>query len=214
MTILENVIPPGVLVTQDAHVVGHDVQKQAKPVLAQSRQPRGMFVGRADLGVQHAMIGDVVAVGTAGGGLEIGRGVAVRDSQVGKVGDDGQCITEPEAGVKLDTVSGLRHSPPAGDFLERRGQQFIAVRACDRPALSCSLSSLTTDATVPPSRSERAGRMDWRLPGLHGIAGQASGRRGDFCGGMGICGLRASRRSDSISAREAGSLVSDSPRVK
>ena len=93
------------------------------------RQPGGMFIGRADLGVEHAMIGDVIAVRTARRSLEVRRRIAVRDPQVGQEGHDRLRIHEPEAGMELDAVGGLWCCSPAADLFHGRGQQLLAVGA-------------------------------------------------------------------------------------
>ena len=108
-------------------MVGNDVQEQAETVIAKCRQPGGMLIGRADLGIEHAVIGDVVAVRAAGRGLEIGRRIAVRDAQAGQVRHDRQGIPEPEAGMKLDAVGRLWGCPPAADLLEGRCEQPLGV---------------------------------------------------------------------------------------
>ena len=85
-------------------MIGHDVQDQPQAVLAERLQPGVVLLGGPDLGVEQRVIGDVVAVRAARRGLEIGRGVAVGDAQVGQVGDDRRGVAEGEAGMELEAI--------------------------------------------------------------------------------------------------------------
>ena len=66
--VLQDVVPPGVLVGADGHVVGHGVEDLAQAVLAQGGDPGLVVLRGADLGIQAAVVDDVVAVGAARAG--------------------------------------------------------------------------------------------------------------------------------------------------
>ena len=108
--VLQDVVPPGVLVGADAHVVGHGVEDLAQPGVAQGGDPGLVVLLGADLGVEAAVVDDVVAVRAAGPGLQVRRGIAVGDAQVAQVGHDGRGVAEGEAGVELEAVG--RFGPP------------------------------------------------------------------------------------------------------
>jgi hypothetical protein len=56
-------------VVVDAHVVGHGVEDQPHAVFAQRCGEGVEVVGAAQLGVEAAVVADVVAVAAAGAGL-------------------------------------------------------------------------------------------------------------------------------------------------
>ena len=113
--ILENVVPPGVAVGGDAHVVRHRVENLAQPVRLERGDEGGVVVLGADLRVQRAVIDDVIPVRAAGPGLEIRRSVTVRDAQCAQVGHDPGRVGKGKAGMKLQPIRGFGQAPPAGD---------------------------------------------------------------------------------------------------
>ena len=85
-------VGPEWVVVASPHVVGDDVQNHLEPRLAEPPQ----------LGLAAELVGDagrvdhVVAVGRAGGGLEHGGEVEVRDAEVAQVGDERPSLREVE----------------------------------------------------------------------------------------------------------------------
>ena len=112
--VLQHVVPPGVLVRADPHVVGDGVEDLAKPALAQGGDPGLIILLGADLRVEAAVVDDVVAVGAPRPGLEIRRGVGVGDPQVAQVRRDGRGVAEGEAGVELEAVGRFGQPGPGG----------------------------------------------------------------------------------------------------
>jgi hypothetical protein len=110
----EHVHPPRV-VGADAHVVGHDVQKQSKSVRVQ-RIAEALELGHAaQLGVDLRAVGDVVAMRAAGPRAQQRRGVDVTHAQALQVRQDRARRVEVEARVELQPVGG------AGDAREHGG---------------------------------------------------------------------------------------------
>ncbi len=102
--VLEDVPPPGVGPPGQRHVVGHYVQHLAEAGRGQALHELAMAFGAAELGVQPPVIHDVIAVGAAGGGLEVRRAVEVADAELGQVAADRGRVVEGEPGVQLDPV--------------------------------------------------------------------------------------------------------------
>ena len=89
---------------RDAHVVGHDVDNQAHAALLQAFREFGELFLRADFGVEAGVVGDVIAVHAAGMGHQKRRGVAVGDSQIMQVSDDGGGLGKRKTLVELKTI--------------------------------------------------------------------------------------------------------------
>ncbi len=122
--VLQHVVPPRVLVAEDAHVVGHDVEDLAQAVFVQGRDQRLVIRVRADFRVEALVVGDVVAVHAAGPRLQVRRGVQVRDAQVAQVRDDGRRVAEREALVELQAVGRLGQAASADLLHDLRQQPF------------------------------------------------------------------------------------------
>ena len=73
-------------------------------MVAQGLDPGGIVVVGADLGVEQLVVGDVVTVRAAGPGLQVGRGIDMRDAQVAQIGNDGNRVPKGEAGMKLQAI--------------------------------------------------------------------------------------------------------------
>ena len=63
-------------------------------------------------GLSGPVIDDIVAVLAAGPGLQVGRGVAMRDAELGEVRRDAGGIAKREVGVELEPVGGFRQALP------------------------------------------------------------------------------------------------------
>ena len=61
-TVFQNVVPPGVGVADDAHVIGHHVEDLAEMVAMQFVDPGSVIGVAADLGIEGLVVDDVVAV--------------------------------------------------------------------------------------------------------------------------------------------------------
>ncbi len=122
--IFEDVVPPFVLIADDAHVVGNDVEDLAHAVGMQGLDPGFIVRLGADFRIEGLVIGDIVAVLAAGPGFEIGGRITVGDAQVVKIGDEGEGIAKRKAGVKLQAIRRIRHATIAvgqRDQLFQRG---------------------------------------------------------------------------------------------
>ena len=140
--VLQHVPPPGVGPAGQRHVVGHDVEHLAESRL---RQPPGQpAVGglAAELGVEPAVVDDVVTVRAALGRLQVGRAVQVTHAEAGQVAGDGGSVVEGEAGMQLDAVGS---GPRAGSLRRRGGHRGLPGRRADgsasgRPRQRCTRS--------------------------------------------------------------------------
>ena len=65
----------------DAHVVRDEIEDLSHPVRVQVRDPRIVFLARADRRIQLVVIGDVVAVQAFRARLKIGRRITVADPE-------------------------------------------------------------------------------------------------------------------------------------
>ncbi len=135
--VLEDVPPPRVGAVVDGHVVGHDVENVAHPVLCEGCEQTFVRLGPPELLVDARVVDDVVTVRAAGARLQVGRAVEVTYPEVCKIGDDRRGVVEAEAGVKLHTVGRTRS------------------RRCGRP------SAVIRHAGAPRSS---APRRRWRRP--------------------------------------------------
>ena len=97
--------------SDDRHVVGHDVEHDAEPGLPAGRDQPVEGLLAAELGVERAVVDDVVAVLAAGRGLQVGRAVQVRHPEVGEVRHDRGRVVEAEVGGELHAVGADRHGP-------------------------------------------------------------------------------------------------------
>ena len=88
------------------HVIGDDVGNQAHSAVPQLCRKVVKICLIAGLGVQTSRIGDIVAVHTAGTCHKKGRRVAIADSEVLKVVQQGGSVTKGENPVQLETVRG------------------------------------------------------------------------------------------------------------
>src|SRR6185437_3785395 len=80
-SVLQHILPPGIVSVSYAHVVGHSVQNQGHAVSMEFRNQRLKFFFAADLRVEAVVIGDVVAMRAAGAGFQQWRGITVRDPE-------------------------------------------------------------------------------------------------------------------------------------
>jgi hypothetical protein len=108
--VLEHVGPPGVVVAQHPHVIGHQVDQLAHAVGLQ-RLRQALERGQAaELGIDLVVGHDVVAVHAAGAGAVDRRAVDVADAQPREVGHDAGGVVEAEAAVQLQPVGGARQA--------------------------------------------------------------------------------------------------------
>ena len=158
----QHVPPPAVLPPADAHVIGHHVQHQAHPVLAQ----RGHEVGQVRLGAQFRVqmleIAHVVAVGAAGPGAEQRRGIDVADAQLAQVRHQLGRLPQGEVAVELQAIGGARDRADVGGCLSH-----------DAALVASSGVSLGPGDVVKTKRRRAAAVQDAGTP-------LDSGRRGRF----------------------------------
>ena len=126
-------VQPELVGGPDPHVVRDHVEHPAHAALEQPRDHSPVCRLVADLGVDPAVVEDVVAVRAARPGMEEGGEVAVGDPQVGQVIDDPDDVVEPEALVELEPVGGPgaaeRGSRPRADLgLEQRIGDLLGRR--------------------------------------------------------------------------------------
>ncbi len=74
------------------------------------RQPPELIF-RADLRIQLIVVDDVVAVLAAGAGFQDGRGIAVADAELPKIGNQLARVFEAKIFVELQPVGGKRNRP-------------------------------------------------------------------------------------------------------
>src|SRR5262245_60227349 len=105
----ENVKPPRVIGTTDAHVIGDEIQNEAEPVLFQCRtQARKTFV-TPKLRVKPIVIDNVVSVGTSGSRLEKRRRIQVRDAQYLEVRHKRGSVVKAKIPGELQAISRKRN---------------------------------------------------------------------------------------------------------
>src|ERR1019366_7650297 len=105
----EYVEPERVVGAANAHMVGHEVQDLAEAGCGERRRHVTVILFGAEFGIEQEMIGDVVAVGAARTGLEVGRSIDVTNPEFGEVRRKSGCILEAKAGMKLQPVGGAGH---------------------------------------------------------------------------------------------------------
>ena len=93
-------------------MVGHDVENQPHAVLVQGRDKAVEFFRRSDFRIQRVVVDDVIAVGAARAGLQNWRGIAVADSQGGKIRNQFGGLRESEVLMELQAIRGERNAPP------------------------------------------------------------------------------------------------------
>ncbi len=102
--VLQHVPPPGIGPASERHVVRHDVEHLAEPGPGQRPGQAPVGGSTAQLGVEAAVVDNVVTVRAARGCLQIGRAVEVADAQRGQIVSDGGSVVKGEARVQLDAV--------------------------------------------------------------------------------------------------------------
>ncbi len=115
--------PPGRVrrLRGDGHVVRDDVDDDPEAGLAARGGQPAQAARPAELGVDLAVLDDVVAVRRAGGGLQHRRQVQVRHAERGQVGDDHGRVGEGEVQVELEPVGRGRDHSLASGAARRRG---------------------------------------------------------------------------------------------
>jgi len=88
----------------DGHVVRHDVEQLAEVMVGEGEAEPGVAFLASQLGVQVRVVDDVVAVGAAGRGLQVGRAVEVTDTKPGQISGCLRSLVEAEAGLQLDAI--------------------------------------------------------------------------------------------------------------
>ena len=169
--------PRGVLRLRlaDGHVVRHDVEHDPEAVLAAGRDHRVEVGLRAELGVEPAVVDDVVAVRRAGRGLQVRRAVQVRHAEVGQVRHDRRRVGEAEARVvvsrrpQLDAVGRHRDGP------SRCGQMQPPRRPSAGPAPSARRPAPARRSWPSAPRRRRASARPCRSrpPSAHRRRGRA-----------------------------------------
>jgi hypothetical protein len=111
----QQIRPPGIGGIGDAHIVGDEIEDEAHATGVEVVDECGEVGFGAELGIESIEIGDVVAVGAAGGGLEQWGSVEVTDSEGVEVWDEGAGMLEGEAAMELEAVGGAerRHGQAA-----------------------------------------------------------------------------------------------------
>jgi len=150
--IFQHILPPAVVGTVDAHVVGHDVEDQPHAVAAQRRGEAPEVLLAADLRIEGVVIDGVVAVAASGPRFQAGRQIAMADAEFGQVRDHLRCLCQREVVVELQAIGGTR------DF--RRGN--IAAGHGEPPAGTGSSIQATDQGGRRPSSSSPAGRFALR----------------------------------------------------
>ena len=118
---LEHVEPPGIGIAGDAHVVRHDVEHHPEASLGERLGHRFKGGDRADLGIEAAVIHDVVPVTAPRSGAEAGRQVDLADPECVEVGGELGHTLEGEGRAELQAIG----RPPRSveslpDALEKR----------------------------------------------------------------------------------------------
>ena len=101
----QHVPPPGVR-PADAHVVGHDVEDQAEPVLVERPVEQHEAFLAAELGIEPGRIDDIVAVGRSRRCRERRRQINVAHPQSPQIGRQGRRAREIHVAAELQSVGG------------------------------------------------------------------------------------------------------------
>ena len=104
----EHVEPQSVVGAAHPHVVGYEVEHVLEPRGRQRRDQPLEARLPPELGVEAVVVDDVVAVGAARMGCQVGRGVKVTDAEPLEVGGEPGGRVEVEPLVELDPVGGAR----------------------------------------------------------------------------------------------------------
>ncbi|MNP48554.1 hypothetical protein D3C76_1426830 [compost metagenome] len=103
---LEQVQPPGIVITADRHVVGDDIEDQPHVLRAQGTDQATQCRFTAELRVDAGRVHHVITVHRTGAGAQQRRGVDMADAQAGKVGHQRHGVVEGEAFMKLQSQGG------------------------------------------------------------------------------------------------------------
>lgn len=153
-SVLQDVVPPGIVVGPDTHVIGDDVDQQAHlPGRQRFVQARQVVVA-ADLGVDGGRVDHVVPVDAPWPGLQNGRRVEIGDAQRVPVVHQPERVAEGEVLGELDPVrragndrgAGLHEPAAAGDAAFWRPES--AASAASRSMVDASARSASTVALV------------------------------------------------------------------
>ena len=96
---------------------------------------RAVVLRRADLGVERAVVDDVVPVRRAGARFEIRRRVDVRDAQRGEIRHERRRVGEAEAGVELQPVRRARRHDSRNQPTLQGGSGAASARAGTSPSV-------------------------------------------------------------------------------
>ncbi len=143
-TVFQYIEPPRVVAAQYAHMIGHDIGNLPHAMIFQSRAEIAEIDRRADLGIESAMVDDVVAVLAARARAQVRRTIDVAYAQFGQVGHQCRRIAEVEAGVKLQPIGGAGNPQHCGN---RRSLSHPGA-----PVLRASKPPTMREARRPPVR--------------------------------------------------------------
>src|SRR5262245_962007 len=108
--VLQDVSPPRIAASRDAHVVGHDVHDLSHPVGAEDLDQSAVVSLGSELRVEPPVISYVVAVRSLGAREEQRREMAVGDAESRKIGHQAAEIGEAQVRPQLEPVGRGRNS--------------------------------------------------------------------------------------------------------
>ena len=121
--VAQQVAPPGI-VRRGGHVVRHDVEDQAQALGLQGGGEAQEALQAAELVLEAAVVGHVVAVRRAGDRLEQRRGIEVADPEAREIGREAGGAREVHALAELQPVGGARRG--------HRGRASLSAAVCAR----------------------------------------------------------------------------------
>ena len=178
--VLQHVEPPGVVGAHDPHVVGHHVDHEAHAVGMQRRDESVESLPAAELGVERAVVDDVVAVRAPGARPQDRGAIEVTDAEAREVGDDARRIAEREVAVELNAISRAR-DPRQGLRPRRRGRGALVRVRVRRGGAAFAVRPAARERRVVSHRSPRAPRRRPRAAARSAFPVQAARWRGSKC---------------------------------
>ena len=194
-SVLQHVEPPRVVGAHDPHVIGHHVDHEAHAVLVQGRDQPVESLAAAELGIERAVVDDVVAVHAPRARAQHRRAVEVADAEAREVGHDARRIGECELAMELNAI-GCARDPRQGRRPRRRGRGALAGVRAYRGDVTLAPRPAARERCLVTHRRSRASRRRPRAAARSAFLAQAARWRGSPC-------PRARRRRAIRSARSS-----------
>ena len=177
-SVFQHVLPPAVMRVVDAHVVGHDVDDQPQPLVAQCLGKGVKLLFGAQLRVELAMIDNVVAVAAAGAGTKEGGEIRGSDAEIRHVADQSTRGIEGQMPTKLQPIGGN------GNRRRRQAHKYSMFPIAGLFAIPQGFVYPTWSNSMqrgsPPARGRRStglvivGSAAWAFAHLHSSLGRVA----------------------------------------